>query len=66
MTQLASVKTSAATLGRQSSQQGGWSQEKHPELNHQMSQPEGRAPKDADLQLKRPSEPFTLMIELNV
>jgi hypothetical protein len=62
---LAGVKISAATLGRQAKQQGQRAQEKRQELDGQMSQPEGRAQQDVDLQLKLPLEPFTLVIELD-
>jgi hypothetical protein len=62
---LAGVKISAATLGRQAQQQGQRAQQKREQLDRQMSQPEGRAQQDVDLQLKLPLEPFTLVIELD-
>jgi hypothetical protein len=65
MERLAGVKISAATLGRQAQQQGQRAQQKREQLDRQMSQPEGRAQQDVDLQLKLPLEPFTLVIELD-
>jgi hypothetical protein len=62
---LAGVKISAATLGRQARQQGERAQEKRTHLDQQMSQPEGRAQQERDLQLQLPLEPFTLVIELD-
>jgi len=62
---LAGVKISAATLGRQAQQQGQRAQQKREQLDRQMSQPEGHAQQDVDLQLKLPLEPFTLVIELD-
>jgi hypothetical protein len=62
---LAGVKISAATLGRQARQQGQRALQKREQLDRQMSQPEGCAQQDADLQLKLPLEPFTLVIELD-
>ena len=62
---LAGVKISAATLGRQARQQGERAQEKRTNLDQQMSQPQGRAQQDGDLQLQLPLEPFTLVIELD-
>jgi hypothetical protein len=60
---LAGVKISAATLGRQAQQQGRRAQQKREQRDPQMSQPEGRAQQEVDLQLKLPLEPFTLVIE---
>lgn len=62
---LTGVKISAATLARQARQQGQRAQEKRQRLDQQMSQPEGRAQQDKDLQLKLALEPFTLVIELD-
>jgi len=62
---LAGVKISAATLARQAQQQGQRAEQKRQQLDQQMSQPEGRAQLDQDLQLKLPLDPFTLVIELD-
>lgn len=62
---LAGVKISAATLARQARQQGQRAEQKRKEMDEQMSQPEGRAQQDNDLQLKLALEPFTLVIELD-
>jgi hypothetical protein len=62
---LAGVKISAATLARQAQQQGQRAEQKRQQLDQQMSQPEGRAQQDQDLQLKLPLDPFTLVIELD-
>ena len=62
---LAGVKISAATLARQARQQGQRAEQKREEMDGQMSQPEGRAQQDNDLQLKLALEPFTLVIELD-
>src|SRR5271156_3447722 len=62
---LAGLKISAATLARQARQQGQRAEEKRKEMDGHMSQPEGRAQQDQDLQLKLALEPFTLVIELD-
>jgi hypothetical protein len=62
---LAGVKISAATLARQARQQGQRAEQKRKEMDGQMSQPEGRAQQDNDLQLKLALEPFTLVMELD-
>jgi hypothetical protein len=62
---LAGVKISAATLARQARQQGRRAEQKRKEMDGQMSQPEGCAQQDNDLQLKLALEPFTLVIELD-
>ena len=62
---LTGIKISAATLGRQAHQQGERAQEKRTHLDQQMSQPEGRAQQDRDLQLPLALKPFTLIIELD-
>ena len=62
---LAGIKISAATLARQARQQGQRAEQKRQERDRQMSQPEGRAQQDHDLQLKLALEPFTLVIELD-
>lgn len=62
---LAGIKISAATLARQAQQQGQRAEHKRQELDGQMSQSEGRAQQDSDLQLKLALEPFTLVIELD-
>src|SRR5208283_2296297 len=48
---LAGVKISAATLARQARQQGQRAEQKRKEMDWQMSQAEGRAQQDSDLQL---------------
>lgn len=62
---LTGVKISAATLARQARQQGQRAEQKRKEMDGQMSQPEGRAQQDNDLQLKLALEPFTLVMELD-
>jgi Uncharacterised protein family (UPF0236) len=62
---LAGVKISAATLARQAKQQGQRAEQKRQEMDQQMSQPEGRAQQDKDLQLQLALEPFTLVVELD-
>lgn len=62
---LTGIKVSAATLGRQASQQGRRAKAKRQKLDQDMSQPEGRLQQDRDLQARLPLEPFTLVIELD-
>ncbi|HWH67890.1 MAG TPA: ISKra4 family transposase [Candidatus Sulfotelmatobacter sp.] len=62
---LTGVKISAATLGRQARQQGKRAQQKRQSLDHQMSQPEGQAHQDKDLQGALGPEPFTMVIQLD-
>jgi hypothetical protein len=62
---LTGIKVSAATLGRQASQQGRRAQEKRQKLDQDMSQPEGRLQQDNDLQTQLRLEPFTMVIELD-
>jgi hypothetical protein len=62
---LAGIKISAATLGRAAHQQGERAQKKRARLDPQISQPEGRAQQDRDLQLQLALAPFTLVIELD-
>lgn len=62
---LAGLKISAATLGRAARQQGQRAQQRRQELDRRMGTAEGREQQDRDLQMRRPLEPFTLVIELD-
>jgi len=62
---LAGVKLSRATLDREARRQGKKAQDKRQAMDEQMSQGAGAKQQAAELQLKKPGEPFTLVIELD-
>ena len=62
---LTGVKLSRATLDREARRQGKKAQNKRQEMDEQMGQGVGGEQRVKDLRLKKPAEPFTLVIELD-
>jgi hypothetical protein len=62
---LTGVKLSRATLDREARRQGKKAENKRQNLDEQMRQGAGAEQRVKDLRLKKPTEPFTLVIELD-
>jgi hypothetical protein len=62
---LTGVKLSRATLDREARRQGKKAQNKRQEMDQQMCQGAGADQRVKELRLKKPAEPFTLVIELD-
>jgi hypothetical protein len=62
---LAGVKLSRATLDREARRQGKKAENKRQNMDEQMRQGAGAEQRVKDLRLKKPTDPFTLVIELD-
>jgi hypothetical protein len=62
---LTGVKLPRATLDREARRQGKRAQDKRQEMDQQMSRGAGAEQQVLELRLKKPAEPFTLVIELD-
>lgn len=62
---LTGVKLSRATLDREARRQGQKAENKRQDLDEQMRQGAGAQQRVKDLRLQKPTEPFTLVIELD-